>query len=51
MEGRGPVGAKHTSADYVEDGVKDLAQGMYSGSPRSSRSREMRLNVGPFGIG
>ena len=35
----------------VEDGVEDLAQGVYPGAPRSFRGREMGLYVGPLGIG
>src|SRR5215211_8236469 len=35
----------------VEDGLKDLAQGVHPGAPRRFRGREMGLYVGPFGIG
>jgi hypothetical protein len=39
------------AANDVEDGVEDLAQGMYSGPSGSFRDRDIRLYVGPFGIG
>jgi hypothetical protein len=39
------------TTDDVEDGVKDLAQGVYSWSSGGSWERDMRLYVGPFGIG
>jgi hypothetical protein len=39
------------TTDYVEDGIKDLAQGVYSGASGSFRGRHMGLYVGPFGIG
>jgi len=35
----------------VEDGVKDLAQGMYSGTSVGFRGRDMGLYGGPLGIG
>jgi hypothetical protein len=35
----------------VEDGVKDLAQGMYPGPPISFRGRQVRLYALPLGIG
>ncbi len=35
----------------VENGVEDLAQGMYSGPSGSFRDRDVGLYVGPFGIG
>ena len=51
-ENRGAVGARHSHyVPYVEDGVKDLAQGMYSGPSGSFRSRDMGSYVGPLGIG
>jgi hypothetical protein len=39
------------ATNYVEDGVKDLAQGVYPGPSGGFRGRDMRLYVGPFGIG
>src|SRR5438270_8737636 len=38
------------AAEYVEDGVKDLAQGVYSWSSGGFRGRDQGLYVGPFGI-
>jgi hypothetical protein len=35
----------------VEDGIEDLAQRVYPGAPRSFRSREMGLYVGPLFVG
>src|SRR4051812_2536555 len=35
----------------VEDGVKDLAQGVYPGTPRGFGGGEMGLYAGPLGIG
>jgi hypothetical protein len=52
LPGRKVVGQQApgaTAANDVEDGVKDLAQGMYPGSPGGFRDREMGLDVGPFG--
>ncbi len=37
--------------DGVEDGVKDLTQGVYSGPSRSFGSREMILEMCPLGVG
>ena len=55
LPGRKVVGQLAPGAattDDVEDSVEeDLAQGMYSGAPRGFRGRDMRLYVGPFGIG
>ena len=39
------------AANDVENGVEDLAQGMYSGPSGSFRDRDMRLYVGPFSVG
>jgi hypothetical protein len=39
------------AANDVEDGVKDLAQGMYSRASRSFRGEDMGFYAGPFGIG
>src|SRR5215218_5573873 len=39
------------TTDDVEDGVKDLAQGVYSGTSRSFRGRDMGFYVRPFGTG
>jgi hypothetical protein len=35
----------------VEDGIEDLAQGVYPGTSGRSRGREMGLCVGPLSIG
>jgi hypothetical protein len=44
--------AKHTRCERdVEDGVKDLSQGMHSWSSGSFRDGDQRLYAGPFGIG
>src|SRR5215212_1174432 len=40
-----------SAADCVEDGVKDLAQGVHPGPPGGIRSRQVRLHAGPLGIG
>jgi hypothetical protein len=40
-----------TTTHNVEDGVKDLAQGMYPGPPISFRGRQVRLYALPLGIG
>ena len=39
------------AANEVEDGVKDLTQGVYSGPSRSFGSREMILEMCPLGVG
>src|SRR5215210_4192841 len=39
------------TTDYVEDCVKDLAQGVYSRASRSFRGRDMGFYVRPFGTG
>jgi hypothetical protein len=44
--------APGTAATHdVEDGIEDLAQGVYPGASRSFRGREMGLYVEPLGIG
>ncbi len=39
------------ATDYVEDGVKDLPQGMYAWSARRFGGREVILEICPIGIG
>jgi hypothetical protein len=39
------------TTEHVEDSVKDLTQGMYSGSSGSFGCRDMGLYVGPLGVG
>src|SRR5215204_147550 len=54
LPGREVVGqqAPGASATHdVEDGVDDLAEGVYPGSPGSCGGREMGLYVRPLGIG
>jgi hypothetical protein len=38
------------AANDVEDGVKDLAQGVYSGASRSFGSREVILEICPLSV-
>src|SRR5215207_1733321 len=47
-----PFAARHIRCvPYVEDGVKDLAQGTNSRASRSFRGGDIGLYAGPLGIG